>query len=250
MTCCSRTRCVDPGRLAAMASLADARVTVAVDSEATIDAAARTGIAEVLIDVNVGLPRCGCDPDDAGRLADLARSRGLTVRGVMGYEGQVMPVVDRADRAAQVEESMAKLRAAHEGVGGDVTSAGGTGTYDLHRWASEIQCGSLRAHGHVLRAARPPVSAGPRRVGDGDLGVPEVDGVRRRPQVARHGSRRPVDRRRQGVVLLRRAHDVRAGSRRPARPTPRRRPRRGSCRLMWIRQWHCTIACTSDAVTK
>ena len=92
--------------------------------------------------MNVGLPRCGCDPDDAGRLADHARAKGLGVRGVMGYEGHVMPVVDRADRTAQVEECMAKLQAAHDLVGGEVTSAGGTGTYDLHRWANEIQAGS------------------------------------------------------------------------------------------------------------
>jgi D-serine deaminase-like pyridoxal phosphate-dependent protein len=134
--------CVDPQRLSAMAALADARVTVAIDSEATIDAAAAAGIREVLIDVNVGLPRCGCDPDEAGRLADHARAKGLGVRGVMGYEGHVMPVVDRADRTAQVEECMAKLEAAHDLVGGEVTSAGGTGTYDLHRWANEIQAGS------------------------------------------------------------------------------------------------------------
>ncbi len=117
-------------------------MTVAVDSAATIDAAAAAGIREVLIDVNVGLPRCGCAPEDAGRLADHARAKGLGVRGVMGYEGHVMPVVDRADRTAQVEECMTLLRAAHDLVGGEVTSAGGTGTYDLHRWANEIQAGS------------------------------------------------------------------------------------------------------------
>ncbi|HMK12328.1 MAG TPA: alanine racemase [Acidimicrobiales bacterium] len=133
---------VDSARLRDMAALGDARVTVAVDSEATIDAAATAGIREVLIDVNVGLPRCGCAPEDAGRLADIARAKGLEVRGVMGYEGHVMPVVDRAERAAQVEECMAKLEHAHDLVGGDVTSAGGTGTYDLHRWANEIQAGS------------------------------------------------------------------------------------------------------------
>ena len=55
----------------------DARVTVAVDSEETLDAAARGGVGEVLIDVNVGLPRCGCPPDRAGALADSARRRGL-----------------------------------------------------------------------------------------------------------------------------------------------------------------------------
>src|SRR5258708_3460963 len=42
-----------------------ARVTVAVDSEATVDAAAVGGVREVVIDVNVGLPRCGCAPDAA-----------------------------------------------------------------------------------------------------------------------------------------------------------------------------------------
>src|SRR3954451_8468556 len=38
------------------------RVTLAVDSEATIEAAVAGGVGEVVIDVNVGLPRCGCDP--------------------------------------------------------------------------------------------------------------------------------------------------------------------------------------------
>ncbi|HSS95096.1 MAG TPA: alanine racemase, partial [Candidatus Dormibacteraeota bacterium] len=48
----------------------DARVTLAVDSLQTIDAAAKGGIKDVLIDVNVGLPRCGCTPDNAGTLAE------------------------------------------------------------------------------------------------------------------------------------------------------------------------------------
>jgi D-serine deaminase-like pyridoxal phosphate-dependent protein len=119
-----------------------ARVTVAVDSAETIEAAARGGVGEVLIDVNVGLPRCGCAPEAAGRLADLARGRGLTVRGVMGYEGHLMGVEDRAKRTAAVAESMALLAKAHAEVGGDVISAGGTGSYDVNRVATEIQAGS------------------------------------------------------------------------------------------------------------
>ena len=79
---------VDAERLRALADC-DARVTVAVDSDATVDAAAAAGIREVLVDVDVGLPRCGCAPEDAGRLADHARAAGLAVRGVMGYEGHV-----------------------------------------------------------------------------------------------------------------------------------------------------------------
>jgi D-serine deaminase-like pyridoxal phosphate-dependent protein len=132
---------VDTERLGELASL-DARVTLAVDSEATIRAAARAGIQEVLIDVNVGLPRCGCRVEAAGALADLARKQGVCVRGVMGYEGHVVGNPDRATREAGCEESMQRLLLAHEQVGGDVISAGGTGTYDCNTWATEIQAGS------------------------------------------------------------------------------------------------------------
>lgn len=123
------------------------RVTIAVDSEATIEAAAAGGVREVLIDVNVGLPRCGCDPADAGRLAELARSKGLVVRGVMGYEGHLMMVMDPMKKRDKVGASMALLAQAAADVGGSdgadpVISAGGTGTYDCNPVATEIQAGS------------------------------------------------------------------------------------------------------------
>jgi D-serine deaminase-like pyridoxal phosphate-dependent protein len=131
----------------------DARVTLAVDSPETVDAALRGGVKEVLIDVNVGLPRCGVAPEGAGSLADLARSKGLAVRGVMGYEGHVVGLPDRALREQLTKESMEKLVAAHADVGGDVVSAGGTGTYDINTWATEIQAGSYvlmdTAYGHL-----------------------------------------------------------------------------------------------------
>jgi D-serine deaminase-like pyridoxal phosphate-dependent protein len=129
---------LDTRRLAAL----DARVTVAVDSEATITAAARGGMREVVIDVNVGLPRCGCPPEQAPRLADRARASGLEVRGVMGYEGHVVGLDDRETRERLCEEAMQLLLAAHAQVGGELISAGGTGTYDCNRWATEIQAGS------------------------------------------------------------------------------------------------------------
>src|SRR5215472_519712 len=80
---------LDTRRLGALVA-GGARVTVAVDSPETIDAATGGGVYEVVIDVNVGLPRCGIAPTEAGRLAELATSRGLNVRGVMGYEGHVV----------------------------------------------------------------------------------------------------------------------------------------------------------------
>jgi D-serine deaminase-like pyridoxal phosphate-dependent protein len=134
---------LQPSRLQAMATLGDrARVTVAVDSEATIAAAAGAGLREVLIDVDVGLPRCGCAPEDAGRLAATARRAGLQVRGVMGYEGHLMMLADREDKRAQVDAAVDLLLAAHGEVGGDVISSGGTGTYDLHDRVTEVQAGS------------------------------------------------------------------------------------------------------------
>jgi D-serine deaminase-like pyridoxal phosphate-dependent protein len=132
---------VDASRLGALARTG-ARVTVAVDSDTTVEAAARAGVREVLIDVNVGLPRCGCLPEDAGRLADRSRAAGLGVRGVMGYEGHIVGLEDRAKRSEMIEVSMGQLVQAHDAVGGDVISAGGTGTYDMNTWATEIQAGS------------------------------------------------------------------------------------------------------------
>jgi len=143
---------VDPDRLRRLAAL-DARVTIAVDSEATIDAAARAGLGEVVIDVYVGMPRCGCPPDRAGRLADVARSRGLAVRGVTGYEGHVVGLHDRATRVEQTETAMRQLLDAHADVGGDLVSGGGTGTFDINTWVTEIQAGSYAlmdtAYGHL-----------------------------------------------------------------------------------------------------
>jgi len=132
---------VEPSRLRAIAQL-DARITIAVDSPATITAAADAGLHECMVDVNVGLPRCGCAPEDAGALAEQARSRELEVRGVMGYEGHVVGLPDRAERVRQTEECMALLVRAHGAVGGPVVSAGGTGTFDINRVATEIQAGS------------------------------------------------------------------------------------------------------------
>jgi D-serine deaminase-like pyridoxal phosphate-dependent protein len=60
----------------------------------------------------------------------------------MGYEGHLVGNPDLSVRAAGVEESMALLRIAHDTVGGEVVSAGGTGTWDLHDRATEVQAGS------------------------------------------------------------------------------------------------------------
>lgn len=131
---------VDADRLTAMAK-SEARVTVAVDSEATVDAAAAAGIAECVVDVRVGF-RCGCEVSEAGYLADHARRAGLEVRGVMGYEGHAMGVVDVDRRRELVRAAMERLLQAHEFVGGDLVTGGGTGTHAMNTWVNEIQAGS------------------------------------------------------------------------------------------------------------
>jgi D-serine deaminase-like pyridoxal phosphate-dependent protein len=147
---------VDPARLRAMASLLNnSRITVAVDSDVTASMAAENGIKDVLIDVNVGMPRCGVLPDRAATLAAFAVSLGLNVRGVMGYEGHLMAVADRDEQRAKVRSAMGVLVECFDQVraqsGDDCTiiSAGGTGTFDLYdpsdpllARVNEVQAGS------------------------------------------------------------------------------------------------------------
>jgi len=140
---------VDARRLGAVVERG-ARVTVAVDSDETVDAAAAGGVREVVIDVNVGLPRCGCDPADAGRLADRARRAGLAVRGVMGYEGHLMMHEPREDRAAQTAACMKILLDAGTAVGGELVSGGGTGTFDINTWVPS----GCRSAGHCRSRPR------------------------------------------------------------------------------------------------
>jgi len=147
---------VDVQRLLAMAALLDrARVTVAIDSQTTATLAAECGIKDVLIDVNVGMPRCGVAPELAGGLAAFAVSLGLNVRGVMGYEGHLMTVADRDEQRNKVRAAMELLVQCFDevrtqtGDGCTIISAGGTGTFDLYdpsdpilARVNEVQAGS------------------------------------------------------------------------------------------------------------
>jgi len=149
---------VDPSRLEAMAAI-DGTATVAVDSEATIDAAIAAGISAVLIDLRVGF-RCGCAVEEAGPLADRARAGGLDVRGVMGYEGHAMGNLDKAERARLAEGAMERLTRAHADVGGDIVSGGGTGTWDINTTVNELQAGSYILMDTAYTAQQQPFDQG------------------------------------------------------------------------------------------
>jgi D-serine deaminase-like pyridoxal phosphate-dependent protein len=133
------------------------RVTVAVDSVAGLEMLAAAAHAAgvqvgVLVDVNVGQNRCGVSPD--AEAVDLARrvsaTDGLTLRGVMGYEGHVQPIRDRKEREERARDAMGALTATADelraaGLACDVVSAGGTGTFDISgrfTGITEIQAGS------------------------------------------------------------------------------------------------------------
>jgi D-serine deaminase-like pyridoxal phosphate-dependent protein len=147
-----------PGKCDRVAALArDRSITIAADSveglEQMAAAAERASVTVgVLVDVNVGQNRCGVAPGD-GALA-LARraaaTAGLRLRGVMGYEGHLQPIVDRSEREARTRLAMdalvatARLLEAHQ-LTCEIVSAGGTGTHDISGrvpGVTEIQAGS------------------------------------------------------------------------------------------------------------
>jgi D-serine deaminase-like pyridoxal phosphate-dependent protein len=142
-------------RAAALA--AAARVTVAIDSFDGLarlgDAARAAGVAiGVLVDVNVGQERCGVGPGEAAvpLALEAAKTRGIELRGVMGYEGHLQPVADRAERQLRATAAMGELIATADllqgyGLPCPIVSAGGTGTFDISGQipgVTEIQAGS------------------------------------------------------------------------------------------------------------
>lgn len=147
-----------PGKAARTARLAaDAEIIVAVDSEACLDdlasAAREAGMrVGVLVDVNVGLPRCGIAPGEpAVALAKRVHETDvLQLRGLMGYEGHVVGIAARDDREAKAAKAMDRLLSTARMVREaslpcEIVSAGGTGTYDITgtmEGITEIQAGS------------------------------------------------------------------------------------------------------------
>jgi len=149
---------VSPDKCLRVAALARERaLTVAVDSGAGIDALAAAARSAgvtigVLVDVNVGQGRCGVEPGDAAvaLAARVAATSGLTMRGVMGYEGHLQPLRDRVERDARARAAMHELvetarRIRAGGIPCEIVSSGGTGTYDISGrvdGVTEIQAGS------------------------------------------------------------------------------------------------------------
>ena len=142
-------------RLVGLARHADVAVAVDdIDNAAQISEAALAAgsTVRVLVEVNVGMDRCGVEPGTpAVELAQRVSSLpGLRFFGLQGYEGHLVGIPERAERERRVRAAMAPLietRRMIEAAGIPVTavSGGGSGTFDITSTIEgfdEIQAGS------------------------------------------------------------------------------------------------------------
>lgn len=149
---------VTPAKIARLVNLAAyTEVMVAVDTRENViglaQAAAAKGVRlRVLIEVDVGMGRCGVAPGEPSlALArEIAARPSLRFEGIMGYEGHAVMIVDPTERKRVAEAAMAKLVStrgliAQDGIPVPIVSAGGTGTYAItgrYPGVTEVQAGS------------------------------------------------------------------------------------------------------------
>ena len=147
---------VSPAKIERIVELASrASVLVAVDAAEPVrtlsQAAARAGVTlGVLVDLDVGLQRCGVRSAEAAR--DLAHvvseAAGLRFAGVMGYEGRLRrSTPERAGKAEGAFDLLREAKGVIEGSGLEVPVVSGAGTSTLTEalrssCLSEVQAGT------------------------------------------------------------------------------------------------------------
>jgi len=109
----------------------------------------------VLVEVDVGLSRCGVAPGQPA--LDLARLisslPGLKFQGVHGYEGHCVDLREKSEREAQALQSLKQLVGTRRlieqaGIKVNILTGGGTGTYTVNAdydGVDEVQAGSYAA---------------------------------------------------------------------------------------------------------
>jgi D-serine deaminase-like pyridoxal phosphate-dependent protein len=134
----------------------DAPVLVAVDNPKVVTEMARLARdrkaeVNVLVDVDLGLKRCGLPPGEpAAALVRTVVDSGLRFRGLMGYEGHLQPLVPSPDKERVVTEAMKGLAHTKKliesaGIPVGIVSCGGTGDYSIagaYAGVTENQAGS------------------------------------------------------------------------------------------------------------
>lgn len=133
-----------------------ASVMVAVDSECMFSEMARVQRNrkvqfELVVDINIGLDRCGVTPGEpAIQLAKRAARQGFKVRGIMGYDGHLQserPSEERDEMVRRGCKVLADSAALIEGSGipVEIVSTGGTGTHSISAdcpGITEVQVGT------------------------------------------------------------------------------------------------------------
>jgi D-serine deaminase-like pyridoxal phosphate-dependent protein len=147
---------VSPDKAERLVALGErARVTVSVDSPTGVELLASMAghqgpEVEVLVDVDVGLGRCGV-PGAAAAVelaAAVVEAPGLRLAGIMGYEGRLRAAnPERPDRLRRAATTLADVRLALERAGFEVRTVSAGGTSTLHDAladpvATEIQAGT------------------------------------------------------------------------------------------------------------
>jgi D-serine deaminase-like pyridoxal phosphate-dependent protein len=120
----------------------EAPVLVAVDNVTVVKemgrlARNRRATVNVLVDIDLGLKRCGVPPgESAVSLAKSVVEQGLALRGIMGYEGHLQPMPPGPEKHEAVTQAMQSLICTKQqieaaGIGVDIVSCGGTGDYSI-----------------------------------------------------------------------------------------------------------------------
>lgn len=93
---------------------------------------------QVLVDVNIGMNRTGIRPGkDTVELAQaIDQLPGLTLLGIMGYEGHLLRISDPEEKTREIHEAISILENVRQqfrrsGLRCDVVSAGGTGSVHI-----------------------------------------------------------------------------------------------------------------------
>jgi D-serine deaminase-like pyridoxal phosphate-dependent protein len=162
---------IGPVKLGRLAELAlRAKVRVCVDDPGNVVEMARAAQAAraeigVLVEVDIGMGRCGVAPGEA--TLDLARhvasQPGLRFLGLQGYDGHLQMLPDVNERRSKCLEGLAQLIATRRllerhGVPVEVVTGAGTGTWEFvaaQEGITEIQPGSFLLMDCAYHAVRP-----------------------------------------------------------------------------------------------
>jgi D-serine deaminase-like pyridoxal phosphate-dependent protein len=162
---------VGQSKLRRLAELARrAKVRVCVDDAGNVaemaQAAQKAGVTlGVLVEVDVGMKRCGVPPgEEALKLAQQIRgSQGLRFLGLQGYQGHLQMLPNPEDRRAKCHEGLKHLLGTRHlieqaGIPVAVVTGGGTGTWEdvgFFEGMTELQPGSFVLMDAMYHRAQP-----------------------------------------------------------------------------------------------